>query len=169
MRKILILLLCGLMAATVAPASADTITQREVDGCAQRYPATAQMLARREIETGIPARVMLAIAVIESRCNPMAIGRSGEIGAYQEMPFEVYRTRPKTSELRWPQPVINVDGDQNRMMVQTLEAQRLLHTILQRNGWRMDEALRTWNCGGNRGSVCDRYFQRVVWEATAPR
>lgn len=165
----IVLAMCLAMPAAAAQPNDTLNAPDRVSACARAYPATAEMLMRRERETGVSARVMLAIAVIESDCRPEARGHAGEIGAFQEMPKEIYWSRPWISELMWPQPVLNVDGRQHRMMVQALEAHKLIQYSLVKNGGDISNALRVYNCGGSRGSACDRYAQRVLWLAEARR
>jgi soluble lytic murein transglycosylase-like protein len=46
----------------------------------------AEMTARNSLKTGLPARVIAAMASAESTCNPLAVSNRGAIGLTQVMP-----------------------------------------------------------------------------------
>jgi len=43
----------------------------------------AGLVGERSVETGLPARILAAVAIVESSCNPNAVSPTGDYGLFQ--------------------------------------------------------------------------------------
>jgi soluble lytic murein transglycosylase-like protein len=128
--------------------------------CAARYPLAAANVERAARDADISARVVWAVVIVESGCDPALIGAAGEVGLGQIIPSD---------QARYPRGWFNDRPTRAELLDPARNAVEIV-TILSRNarrfcGRQLDCALATYNGGTRPSARAWRYASRVLWLA----
>lgn len=119
-------------------------------GCDNADPELVQLVAQAAQDAGLDPRVAAATVAVESACNPLAVSRSGAVGAMQVMP-KIWNKRYDFEN------TVNLFNTRDNLRVGT----EILAGLIKQYG--LADGVRHYNGMGTDCAACDPgYSSRIL-------